>query len=74
VEGAELAVLSGGTKVLAHSPTVICEVAGEHASAAFDILARHGYLVYNGDQPSADRVPATIAPFSTLAVGGRRRR
>lgn len=71
VEGAELAVLGGGSQVLARSPTVICEVMAEHAAAAFDILTGHGYTVYDGDQRPADRAPQTAAPFNTLALGTR---
>ena len=71
VEGAELAVLSGGSQVLARSPALICEVMGSNAAAAFDLLTGHGYTVYDGDQRPADRTPETAAPFNTLAVGTR---
>jgi FkbM family methyltransferase len=68
VEGAELAVLSGGTRVLAHSPTVICEVSAQNAAAVSGILTGRGYTLYDGDRPPGKRVPATAAPFNTLAT------
>jgi FkbM family methyltransferase len=71
VEGAELAVLGGGSQVLARSPAVICEVMAAHAAAAFDILTGHGYTVYDGDRTPANRAPQTAAPFNTLALGTR---
>jgi FkbM family methyltransferase len=70
VEGAELAVLSGGTEVLAHSPTVICEVYAQNATAVSHILTGHGYTLYDGDRPPGKRVPAAAAPFNTLATAG----
>jgi FkbM family methyltransferase len=45
VEGAELAVLSGGAGVLARSPTVICEVYEQNANAVTGILAGHRFPV-----------------------------
>jgi FkbM family methyltransferase len=71
VEGAELAVLRGGSQVLAQSPAVICEVMAAHAAAAFEILTGHGYTVYDGDRTPADRAPEAAAPFNTLALGTR---
>jgi FkbM family methyltransferase len=74
VEGAELAVLTGGSQVLAHSPTVICEVSAQNATAVSDILTGHGYTLYDGDRRPDERVAATAAPFNTLAIGTPRPR
>jgi FkbM family methyltransferase len=74
VEAAELKVLAGGTSVLRASPTIICEVAACNAAAAGDLLAAHGYTLYDGDQPAAKRAPEPIAPGETLAISGRRPR
>jgi FkbM family methyltransferase len=77
VEGAELTVLAGGTRVLAHCPTVICEVSAQNATAVSDILTGEGYTLYDGDRPADERVPTAAAPFNTLATarpGHRRRR
>lgn len=70
VEGAELAVLSGATQVLAHSPTVICEVSAQNTTAVSDVLTGCGYSLYDGDRPPGKRVPMAAAPFNTLATVG----
>jgi hypothetical protein len=68
VEGAELPVLAGGTVVLSRMPTVICEVSGQNAEGATEILTGHGYTLYDGDQRPGERVAVSVAPFNTLAV------
>jgi FkbM family methyltransferase len=72
VEGAELAVLTGGASVLARRPTLVCEVTTENARAVSELLAGCGYTVYDGDQPPGRRVPTVTAPFSTLAIAAPR--
>jgi FkbM family methyltransferase len=67
VEGAELAVLTGAARVLAGSPAVICEVSGQNTAAVSDLLAGHGYALYDGDQEPGERAPLKAAPFNTLA-------
>lgn len=71
VEGAELAVLSGGERVLASARAVICEVCARNSTAVSDILAGHGYVLYDSDQESAARAPVAAAPFNTLALAAR---
>jgi FkbM family methyltransferase len=68
VEEAEAAVLAGGSRVLGLASTIICEVAARNSAVVRDILSRHGYVLYDGDQPSAERVPVADAPPATLAV------
>jgi FkbM family methyltransferase len=68
VEGAELAVLAGGTRVLAGTRAVICEVGAQNAPAVSAILAGHGYTLYDGDREPAERVPVSTAPYNTLAI------
>jgi len=68
VEGAELAVLAGGARVLAHSPAVICEVSAKNATAVSEILTGHGYTLYDGDRRPEERPEATAAPPNTLAI------
>jgi FkbM family methyltransferase len=70
VEQAESAVLAGGSGVLAHATTVICEVAARNSAAIRDLLGGHGYTLYDGDLPAAERVPTADAPPNTLAVRG----
>jgi FkbM family methyltransferase len=68
VEEAELDVLASGATVLGRIPTVICEVAARNAAAVSDLLTAHGYLLYDGDRPAAERVPVPAAPPNTLAM------
>jgi FkbM family methyltransferase len=68
VEKAELAVLVGGSRVLAQSPTIICEVAGQNTAAVWDLLNAHGYAILDGDLLPAQRTPLAAAPFNTLAI------
>lgn len=68
VEEAELAVLAGGARVLQQCPTVICEVAGQNATAVGELLTAHGYDLYDGDRLPGDRPRVTAAPFNTLAI------
>lgn len=70
VEAAELRVLSGASQVLAERPALICEVAGHNSAAVAALLAGHGYLLYDGDQPGPDRVPGPATPPNTLALPG----
>jgi FkbM family methyltransferase len=73
VEEAEVTVLAGASSMLrAALPTIVCEVAGRNATAVRDILTAHGYTLYDGDQPAADRIPSANAPPNTLAVSGLR--
>lgn len=74
VEGAERAVLTGGARVLAASPAVICEVSGQNTAAVSSILTGHGYRLYDGEDVPGDRVPVEAAPFNTLAIAASGRR
>jgi FkbM family methyltransferase len=68
VEGAEAAVLAGGTRVLEHASKIICEVAASNSAVVQDTLIRHGYVLYEGDQAPDDRAAVAAAPPTTLAV------
>jgi FkbM family methyltransferase len=70
VEGAELAVLAGATQLLGHVRTIICEVAARNAAAVSGLLTARGYALYDGDRPSGERVPVSMAPPNTLAIAG----
>jgi FkbM family methyltransferase len=63
VEGSELAVLRGATRVLAESaPTIICEVAKENAA---EVTARlGGYNLFDGESG----IPVNTAVWNTVAV------
>jgi FkbM family methyltransferase len=68
VEEAEMTVLTGGSRVLSHSPAVICEVAASNATHVWELLNARGYAVYDGDRPRRERVPVAAAPRNTLAI------
>ena len=68
VEEAEAAVLAGGSRVLGLASTIICEVAARNSAVVRDMLNQHGYVLYDGDRPSAERLPVADAPPTTLAV------
>jgi FkbM family methyltransferase len=68
VEVAELAVLMGGAQVLGHVPTIICEVAARNANAVSALLTARGYVLYDVERPSGERVPMALAPPNTLAI------
>jgi hypothetical protein len=63
VEGAELAVLRGATRILAEArPKIICEVSRHNVDAANEIL--HDYTLFDGDTGE----PATTATWNTVAI------
>jgi FkbM family methyltransferase len=68
IDVAEAAVLAGGSRVLELASTIICEVAARNSTVVRDMLNRHGYVLYRGDRPPAERVPLSDAPPNTLAV------
>lgn len=69
VEGSELEVLQGARNLLKKCrPIILCEVAGENSESVFNLLASHGYKIYDGEVPRAQRVEIQNAPFSTVAV------
>ena len=72
VEAAELKVLTGGASVLRTLPTIICEVAARNAASAGDLLAVHGYTLYDAELPAAERTPEAAALPNTLAISDRR--
>jgi hypothetical protein len=47
-------------------------VASRNAATVGDLLTGHGYTLYDGDRPCAERVPTAEAPPNTLAVSGQR--
>ena len=51
VEGAEMTVLAGASRLLRTHPTIICEVAGSNAVALQELLTSYGYTLYDGEEP-----------------------
>ena len=69
VEAGELAVLRGAAGLLAEArPTVICEVAGENASAVTACL--NGYSLFDAERG----VPVNTAVWNTVAIAAGRSR
>jgi FkbM family methyltransferase len=71
VEAAELKVLKGATSVLRTFPTIICEIDACNATIAGDLLAAHGYILYDALQPASERVPIAAPSRNTLAISDR---
>lgn len=69
VEGAEHGVLLGAERVLTECrPLVVCEVGEESADACSQLLARHGYVLFDAERAPRDRAPLQRAVWATLAV------
>lgn len=66
VEGAEVLVLLGASKVLASRPIVFCEVAGETSAEVTELLTGLGYRLHDADLPDMPEV--AMAPPATLAI------
>lgn len=70
VEGAEVDVLRGGTRLLeTHRPRIIIEVAPENCAAVKDILAKHSYVLADVRQPD---VMIESPAWNTYAVPSER--
>jgi hypothetical protein len=69
VEGAEVGVLSGASKVLATSrPLIWCEVHPENSLTVAKLFTETGYQIYAAALPAEDRTPLTRASWDTLAL------
>lgn len=69
VEGAELEVLQGAEKLIgAKRPVVLCEVGSDKAAAVAMFFKKHGYKIYDGEEPGPERGEAKSAPWSTIAI------
>lgn len=71
VEGAEVEVLQGASRLLTGArPVVLCEVTAANSTVVTGLLRTYGYRVYDADAPGATRVEMAAAPWNTLAVAG----
>ena len=71
VEGAEVAVLEGGRRLLAEDrPVLLCEVCPANAAAVARLLTDAGYRILEGGLADDRLQPATAgsAPWDTVAV------
>jgi FkbM family methyltransferase len=68
VEGAELAVLEGATKVLTTvRPRVVCEIGAPVAHEVADLFRKHGYRLFNAEQVDP-RQELVLPSWNTLAL------
>jgi FkbM family methyltransferase len=73
VEGAEVAVLTGATKVLAHRPTVLCEVASANAMDVHEVLRPFGYRYLDlGNARETDLPSDDLVALPSAVLGGDR--
>jgi FkbM family methyltransferase len=69
VEGAEVGVLSGASKLLATSrPIIWCEVHPENSMTVAELFSASGYQIYAAALPAEKRTPLKRASWDTLAV------
>jgi FkbM family methyltransferase len=69
VEGAELEVLEGATRLLeARRPVLLCEVSAPRSAEVAALLRGRGYRVLDGDEAPARRGDLAAAPWTTLAL------
>lgn len=67
VEGAELGVLRGGEELLRRiRPVLILESAPENAAAIAELMARHGYIMFDANGRERLRIP--VPAWNTLAI------
>ena len=69
VEGAEVSVLRGATKLLlAHRPALICETNAQNSVYAAGLLRALGFAIYDGEAKPDARLSLSVCPWSTLAL------
>ena len=69
VEGAEIAVLAGGHRVLSKQAlTATARSPARTRRRRAELLIAHGYTLYDGARCPGERAAAAAAPFNTLAI------
>jgi FkbM family methyltransferase len=69
VEGAELEVFSGQSKILSDiRPVIICEVGGEASERMTDILVKEHYRLYDGKNPLSPNAEISRASWNTIGI------
>ena len=68
VEGAEVEVLQGGSRMIEDiRPIIICEVARSTRDVITSILHAAGYILYTGLKPKSQWTPLDLASWNTIA-------
>jgi FkbM family methyltransferase len=69
VEGAEVEVFSGQSKMLGNiRPVIICEVSGETSDCMTDILVEQRYRLYDGEKPLSQDAEVARASWNTIGI------
>jgi FkbM family methyltransferase len=69
VEGAELEVFRGQSKVLGGvRPAILCEVGSENASEMTSLLAGANYRLYDGEKPLSRQAEVASATWSMVGI------
>lgn len=69
VEGAELRVLRGASRVLAEvRPIILCEVGHESSPGVTELLLANGYRLYDGSCRASGNTEVQSAPWNTVAI------
>jgi FkbM family methyltransferase len=73
VEGAEMMVFSGATRLLTDvRPVIYVEVGDEYHQSLAQLLHQHNYVLFDGDVPPETRKPIQTCTFNTLACPAER--
>jgi hypothetical protein len=68
VEGAELAVLRGASRLLTECrPVLLCEIFDENRREVDQLLLAQGYRFFDADRPRDEQHPLTASVANTLA-------
>lgn len=69
VEGAELEVLKGASRLLTEiRPVILCEVCSARSPEVTSLLHAHGYRLFDGEVPQDQRREVQTANWSTVAI------
>jgi FkbM family methyltransferase len=69
VEGAEVKVLQGGTRILQeHRPIILCESGARSGVEVAGLLKRFDYRVFEMDAAPSQCTPLNAAPWDTVAI------
>ncbi len=74
VEGAELEVFCGQSKMLEHiRPVILCEVRPENSERMTDVLVKKRYRLYDGEKPLSQDAEIAKAPYNMIGIPEERR-
>ena len=69
VEGAEVEVLTGASRLLEETaPAIACEVAPQNAERVTEVLRSFGYCLFDAAQPLRVELEVNLATWNTIAL------